>query len=256
MKGIRTGAFIALTILMSACSINKDLLFKTPVGFEYDIPPEVLDVEYRIQPYDLINFRLYSNDGFLLIDLTSGSGAGGQANAPRISNLQTSIRYRVEVDGTVKLPTIGYTSLSGMTVREAELFLEEVYTEFYVDPYVMMDITNNRVIVMPGSGGNATVITLVNNNTTVLEALAMAGGVADRGNSSKIKLIRRSGEGRKVYHIDLSKVDGITDGDILVQANDIIYVEPVPQLAAEALRDLTPIVALITSMIVLVNIVR
>ncbi len=256
MRRISLGAFIALTILMSSCSINKDLLFKTPTGFEYDIPPTVLDVEYRIQPYDLINFRLYSNDGFLLIDLTSGSGAGGQSNSPRISNLQTSIRYRVEVDGTVKLPTIGYTSLNGMTVREAELYLEEIYTEYYVDPFVMMDITNNRVIVMPGSGGDATVITLTNNNTSVLEALAMAGGVADRGNSGKIKLIRRSGEGRKVYHIDLSKVEGISDGDILVQANDIIYVEPVPQLAAEALRDLTPIVALITSMIVLVNIVR
>lgn len=254
MNGLRLSAFFALTILMGACSINKDLLFKTPVGYEYDVPPEVMDVEYRIQPYDLINFRLYSNDGFLLIDLTSGSG--GQGNTPRVSNMQNAIRYRVEVNGEVKLPTVGNTSLSGMTVREAELYLEELYAEFYVDPYVMIEITNNRVIVMPGAGGNATVITLQNNNTSVLEALAMAGGVAARGNSSKIKLIRRSGEGRKVYHIDLSEVEGIEDGDILVQANDIIYVEPVPQLAAEALRDLTPIVALITSLIVLVNIVR
>lgn len=246
---------LALSLFMGSCSINKDLLFKTPVGYEYDIPPEVMDVEYRIQPYDQINFRLYSNDGFLLIDLTSGSSTGNVNNA-RISNMQNMIRYRVEVNGEVKLPTIGNTTLSGMTVREAELYLEELYSEYYVNPYVMLEITNNRVIVMPGAGGSATVITLTNNNTSVLEAIAMAGGVSDRGNSSKIKLIRRSGEGRKVYHIDLSKVDGIDDGDILVQANDIIYVEPVPQLAAEALRDLTPIVALVTSLVVLINIVR
>lgn len=256
MKGIRMGAILLLTAILGACSINKDLLYKTPNNYDYDIPPEQMDVEYRIQPYDLINFRLYSNDGFLLIDLTSGSGASNQGNRPRVGNLQNNIRYRVEVDGSVKLPTIGKIKLDSLTVREAELYLEELYSEFYVDPFIMLEITNNRVIVMPGASGNAQVITLTNNNTTVLEALAMAGGVAERGNSSKIKLIRRTGNERKVYHIDLSKIDGIPEGDILVQANDIIYVEPVPQLAAEALRDFTPIVALITSMVVLINIVR
>jgi polysaccharide export outer membrane protein len=172
-------------------------------------------------------------------------------------NLQNIIRYRVEVNGEVKLPTIGKTQLAGMTIREAELYLEELYAAYYVRPYVMLEMTNNRVIVMPGSGGDAQVITLTNNNTTVTEALAMAGGVARRGNASKIKLIRRTEDGgRKVYLINLSKVDGIPDGDIIVQANDIIYVEPVPQLVAEALRDVTPLVGLITTFLVLINLVR
>lgn len=256
MKGTQMGVLVLLVAMLGACSINKDLLYKTPNDFEYDIPPEQMDVEYRIQPYDLINMRLYSNDGFLLIDLTSGSGASQRGNQPRLNNMQNNIRYRVEVNGEVKLPTVGKTKLDSMTVREAEIYLEELFSEYYVDPFIMIEITNNRVIVMPGASGKAQVITLTNNNTTVLEAIAMAGGVAERGNASKIKLVRRSGNERKIYHLDLSKVDGVPEGDILVQANDIIYVEPVPRLAAEALRDFTPIVALITSMVVLINIVR
>lgn len=248
---------LIVLIAASSCNINKNLLFKTPTGYEYDVPPEVIDVEYVIQPYDLLNFRLYSNDGFLLIDITSGSGAVGQGNQAQMRNLQNIIRYRVEVNGEVKLPTIGKTQLAGMTIREAELYLEELYAAYYVRPFVMLEMTNNRVIVMPGSGGDAQVITLTNNNTTVTEALAMAGGVARRGNASKIKLIRRTEDGgRKVYLINLSKVDGIPDGDIIVQANDIIYVEPVPQLVAEALRDVTPLVGLITTFLVLINLVR
>lgn len=254
MKGIRIWAMLALALSMGACSINKDLLYKTPSSYEYDLQPDTMDVEYRIQPYDLIDFRLYSNDGFLLIDLSSGSSNQGGNN--RISNIQSNIRYRVEVDGRAKLPTLGSTYLEGLTVREAESHLQELYSAFYVDPFIMIEITNNRVIVMPGGGGEARVITLSNNNTTVLEALAEAGGVADRGNASKVKLIRKSDGGRKIYHLDLSKIQGVPEGDILVQANDIIYVEPTPQIAAGALRDLTPIVALITSMIVLINIVR
>lgn len=255
MKAFKLWIFLILLAALSSCSINKDLLFKTPTNYEYDVLPEQLDLEYKIQPYDLLNFRLYSNDGFLLIDLTSGSGGGGGAQS-QMRNIQNIIRYRVEVSGEVKLPTLGFTKLSGLTIREAELYLEELYSEYYIRPYVMLEVTNNRVIVMPGAGGAAQVITLVNNNMTITEVLALAGGVADRGNASKIKLIRQTEEGRKVYHIDLSKVDGIPDGDIIVQANDIVYVEPIPQLAAEALRDVTPVVALITSMLVLINIVR
>lgn len=255
MKVFKVWVSFILLAALSSCGINKDLLFKTPMNYDYDVLPEQLDLEYKIQPYDLLNFRLYSNDGFLLIDLTSGSGAGGGAQS-QMRNIQNIIRYRVEVSGEVKLPTLGFTKLSGLTIREAELYLEELYAEYYIRPYVMLEVTNNRVIVMPGAGGAAQVITLINNNMTITEVLALAGGVAERGNASKIKLIRQTEAGRKVYHIDLSKVEGISDGDIIVQANDIVYVEPIPQLAAEALRDVTPVVALITSMLVLINIVR
>ncbi|TVR41753.1 MAG: hypothetical protein EA392_01065 [Cryomorphaceae bacterium] len=250
--------FLTMAFAIASCNINKDLMFKTPIGYDYDVPPEVIDLEYKIQPFDLLNFRLYSNDGFLLIDLTSGSGAvgGGQQNQMMMRNMQNIIRYRVEVTGDVKLPTIGLTKLAGMTVRDAEFYLEDLYSEYYVRPYAMLEITNNRVIVMPGSGGDARVITLTNNNMTVTEALAQAGGVAKRGNASKIKLIRNSPEGRKVYLINLAKIDGVADGDIIVQANDIIYVEPVPQYVAEALRDVTPLVGLLTTFLVLINIVR
>lgn len=244
--------FIAITLIFSSCAINKDLMFKTPVNYEYDIPPEVLDIEYRLQIHDVLTFRLFDNDGFKLIDLS----AGGGDNMQSFRNMQDFVRYKIEVDGQCKLPILGRVQLQGKTVREAELYLEELYSQYNIKPFVILEVTNNRVIVMPGSGGDARVVPLMNDNTTLMEALASAGGIAKRGNASKIKLIRRTAEGRQVYHIDLSKIDGIEDADMIVQAQDIIYVEPVPQLAVEILRDLAPIFAIITSTIVLLNFVR
>jgi polysaccharide biosynthesis/export protein len=55
--------------------------------------------------------------------------------------------------------------------------------------------------------------------------------------------------------MDLSTIDGIYQGDLIVQANDIIYVEPNPEIARELLRDLTPIISLITSTLLLVTLV-
>src|SRR5690606_25681820 len=116
----------------------------------------------------------------------------------------------------------------------------------------------NRVIVSPGSGGTAQVITLTNANTTLLEALALAGGVSDRGVASKIKLIRENKEsgGRDVYLVDLSTIDGLAQADLIVQPNDIIYVEPLPLIASELVREISPIITLITTTALIITLAR
>lgn len=57
-----------------------------------------------------------------------------------------------------------------------------------------------------------------------------------------------------MYKFDLSTIDGLKYTDFIVQANDYIYVEPVPELGKEILQEVAPIVSLITSAAVLVAI--
>ena len=45
-------------------------------------------------------------------------------------------------------------------------------------------------------------------------------------------------------------------GDLVMQADDIIYVEPNPELARELLYDLTPLITLLTSTVLVLGIVR
>ena len=106
---------------------------------------------------------------------------------------------------------------------------------------------NNRVLVFPGEAGQATVITLENQNTTVIEVLAQAGGIRARGRSKRIKLIRQKGDENLVFLMDLSTVDGLEAARTVVQANDIIYVESNPQIVREALADVSPLAQMITT---------
>jgi polysaccharide export outer membrane protein len=121
---------------------------------------------------------------------------------------------------------------------------------------VQVQVQNKRIVVFPGNGSNAVVLTLENNNTTLMEAIAMAGGITQRGRAAKIKLIRKVDGERKVYLIDLSTIDGLKYVDMIVQANDYIYVEPVPQIGNEILRDVAPIVSLITSAVLIYTVVQ
>ena len=243
--------FIALLSLSSCRIIRPNLMLKTPKNYTYDqIVDSMSEEEYRISYTDDISLRILSNEGFKLVDFsnsgTSGSGSGGPGGT---ASNTSSIQTLVEHDGTIKVPLIGRVKVLGLTMREAEQLLETKFSEFYVGPYVILRITNKRVSVFPGAGGAGRVIPISNINTTVLEALAYAGGIQDDGKAYRIKLVRQAKPKTKVYLIDLSTLDGLQAGNTVVQANDVIYVEPRPRFLNRAVDELAPYLSIITSVI-------
>lgn len=252
--------WFSMAILLGSCTINKDILFKTPTDYVYEDLPDSLGSVTHITPNNIITLNFFTGNGHVLIEsgLGSSSLTGGSSQNNSSSFGRNQITYLVENDGTAKLPVIGRVKLEGLSIREAETKLEEMYTLYYNEPFVVLKVSNNRVIVSPGSGGTAQVISLTNANTTLLEALALAGGVADRGVASKIKLIRenKTAGGRDVYLIDLSTIDGLAQADLIVQPNDIIYVEPLPLIASEIVKEIAPIITLITTTVLIITLAR
>ena len=246
-----------LALLLSGCTINQDILFRSGEFYEFANLEELDKDEnggYRIAPNDMLTFQLYSNNGERLNQFTAGTissqaGVGGGQNQQQRMNMgqQGGLTYLVKPDGLVELPELGNIRLEGLTIEEAEGLLEDAYTSFYNDPYVIIRVTNNRVFVFPGEAGRATVVPLENMNTTLLEVLAMVGGIGARGNASSVKLIRKTETGRDVYKMDLSVIEGLDDANMVVQAYDIIYVEPMPQLVRETTESLSPIISLFST---------
>ena len=154
-------------------------------------------------------------------------------NQQFMQNRNNGFAYEVRPDGTVDLPELGLVNLAGLNIDEAETYLEEAYSENYVNPLALIEVTNQRVLVFPGEAGVASVVPLVNPNTSLLEVLALSGGIRARGDARNVKLIRRAPEGRTIHQLDLSTIDGLKFANTTVQAGDIIYVEPLPQYARE-----------------------
>lgn len=241
--------FILLSsiLIFSSCKIYRsNLMLKTPKDFTYDKLVDSLSrADYKIAVNDIIAFRVTTNNGHKLVE-----------NLTTVANNtnRSEIEATVESDGYVKIPLLGRVNINGLTIKEAENVLEQKYTEFYVEPYVNIRITNKRVIVFPGGGGTARVLTLTNNNTSVIEAIATAGGIVEDGKAYKVKLIRSNPDPQQkplVYLMDLSEIAGITAGRSIVQAGDIIYVEPRYRPLATFNREITPVITLVTSMFIL-----
>lgn len=232
--------------MAAGCTVNQDLMFRTGSDYEFAPLSETKQEAYRLAPNDRLQLQLFSNRGQRLIAMTAGSAEASQG-ANLLQQQRAMFTYRVELDGTVELPEVGAVMLAGLTLDEAERVIEEAYEAEYVDPYALLQVVNNRVLVFPGEAGQATVITLQNQNTTVIEVLAQAGGIRQRGRSSQIKLIRQKGEDNLVFQMDLSTVEGLEASRTIVQANDIIYVESNPQRVREVLTDVSPVAQLITT---------
>lgn len=220
-------------------------MFSTPKDFSFDTLPDTVDYEYKIAANDVLSLRLFTNNGFRLIDVTNDE------NMQQIQQLNLGINYIVEYDGIVNLPIIGRVAIAGKTLREAELYLEELYEDVYIDPFIMLNISNRRVTVFPGDYGSGIVITLENNNVTLLEALARAGGISKDGKAYKVKLIRGNLKDPSIYLIDLSTIEGVKKANIILQANDIIYVEPMPVTVRQIAAEFSPLLSFVTSLITL-----
>jgi polysaccharide export outer membrane protein len=220
-----------LMVLISSCN-NRSIMYRTKRNYPYTdlskVPPTR---EYKIGLNDQLDLIINPNKGATLIDGTNMTNAIGGASSNASSNAMNlnmpNFSVTVEFDGTIKLPVLGRVAVKDLTVREAELLLEERLKLFYVDPFVNIKLSNKRVIIFPGSAGTAHVLQLTNQNTTLTEAIALAGGIPNSGKANRIKLIRGEKANPEVYLIDLSTIDGMKKGDIVLQGNDIIYVEPV-----------------------------
>lgn len=255
-KVTRLLMFAGVLAVIQSCGVNSNLMLKTHKDYEFaEIDSlNTTKLDYKIDVNDILQLRFFTNDGIRILDVTVTEDQNAQSN--QILNPERSLNYIVRNDSLVNLPVLGEINLVGKTIREAEIFLADQYKGYYIDPFVQISVTNKRVIVFPGNGGEAQVLYLSNPNTTLMEAIALAGGITERGRASRVKLIRKNEDGkREVYKVDLSTIEGLEYTDIVVQANDYIYVEPVPEIGREILKEVTPVVSLISSAAVIITVV-
>ena len=69
-----------------------------------------------------------------------------------------------------------------------------------------------------------------------------------------MKLIRGDLRNPQIQLIDLSTIEGVKQSNLLLQANDIIYVEPTRNLSESILVKISPIVGLFTTIILVMTV--
>ena len=225
-------------------------MFKTPKNFVYAKDTTASDqiTPYLIHANDWLEMHIFSNDGFRLVDVTSSNITSSASSE--------GIAYIVEENGEVKLPVIGRIMLKGVSTKDAENLLQEKYSFYYKDPFVVLRVVSRQAIVFQGDGGRGVLIPLKNDHTTLFEALALAGGLSDFSKANRIKIIRGDVKNPDVYFADVSTLEGLRNSTLQIYPNDIIYIDSGSNFRKRITSDFLPYVSVITTFLVLITYFR
>lgn len=260
------GLFILLHL--SSCGVYKqNIMFRTRMSIiknasAIEARLAAAETNYVIQSNDYIEIRVYSDSGEVIIDppelgvnpnqgqninqLGLNPGQNNQLGAQGTGGNTLPLVYPyfiVYPDGYANLPLVGKVQLMGYTLAEADSVIADAYSTIYNAVYVRTRYLNKRVIVFRGAG--ASIYPLTNEKVSLIEVLAATGGVSNDLRATNIRLIRGDLRDPDIYVIDLTTMEGLRQYDLTVQANDIIYIEPIRRPFFESLRDVSPLLGIV-----------
>jgi polysaccharide export outer membrane protein len=114
----------------------------------------------------------------------------------------------VRPDGKISLPLIGELEVSGLTAPSVQRLIVQRLTEYVSKPQVTVIVqeVKSQTYVIVGKIARPGAYEL-GKPTTVLEAIAIAGGFLDFAKPSKVNIIRRRDGGfSETLHFDYKKV--------------------------------------------------
>jgi polysaccharide export outer membrane protein len=94
-----------------------------------------------------------------------------------------------------------------------------------VDPIISVRLLNFKVTVL-GEVAHPTVVNVVNEKMTLLEALGLAGDITIYGKKNHVMVIREEDGIKNIKYLDLNSSEIFTSPYYYLKSNDIVYVEP------------------------------
>lgn len=221
----KVGGLIYLNLLFSCTSIKKVIYLN---DIRDSVAGNLIEPITKFENPIQINDQLFITvGGSNLQDLAVINSAGGGSNSNIVQVTGTSsIGYFVEADGNIQLPFVGKVMALGLNRLQLQDKLTRLLKEYTQNPVVNVRFLNYNFSVLgevrlPGRK------TMMNERTTLLDALAIAGDITEFGKSDNILIIRED-SGRRVYgRVNLLSKKIFESPYFYLKSNDVVYVEPV-----------------------------
>lgn len=135
------------------------------------------------------------------------------------------IGYPVDSLGNVSIPLIGKQKLEGLTVQQAEEKVRIEVEKTLKDPAVNIRFMNHKFTVL-GEVAQVGTFNLLNDQTTIIEAITAAGDLTIFGKRDSITVIRSVDGKREIGKVNLRTREVFSSPYFYVRNDDIIYIEP------------------------------
>ena len=206
---------LLLAFFITGCSnLNKYSLFSNKQELTTIVktkPAKNKIYRYKIKPYDRISVLFYEHP-----DISTREIGAFQ---------EDTVGILVNANGIASFPLIGDIEVTGMYIEDLEKKVEQLASEFIINPSVNLNVLNHRLFVL-GEVNQPGTVKITNTTMNIFEAISSSGGLRNTSNKNEVLIIRGQLENPELIKIDLTSFESLAQNDITLQPYDILYVNP------------------------------
>jgi polysaccharide export outer membrane protein len=203
-SGILKCLGVAAAVLLAACADKPGgpIPYNVPLGAP-DAPTVVsLESDYRIAPMDTVTVKVFKSQ-----DLTGD--------------------YEVDLTGHISLPLIGEVEAANLTTAQLDERLTQVLSaKYFENPDVSVGVkaSTKRSVTVDGAVKQAGSFPVAG-PTSLMQAVALAGGTTEEANAHRVAIFRTIGGQRQVAAFDLVEIRHGQAKDPQIYPGDIVVVD-------------------------------
>lgn len=216
---------LTIIICVTSCGNAKKLTYFNTQGDE-QIVSNVQIPQTTIQSNDILGISVSSLSPEASAPFNAPNFSYANASTATGATLQAT-GFLVDVNGNIQFPILGNVKVQGLTANQLRTKLTDTLLsrKLLVDPIISVRLLNFKVTVL-GEVAHPTVVNVVNEKITLLEALGLAGDITIYGKKDHVMIIREDEGVKNIKYLDLNSSDLFTSKYYYLKANDIVYVEP------------------------------
>lgn len=214
-------------VLLSSCGSSKKFVYLQDMELGERYPYEN-KYEAVVHANDRLDITVSSKSPELAIPFNAGGGSFQVGTSGTVTESAAAKKgYRVDVEGNIDFPILGKLHVEGLKVSEVTSLIRTriIVGKYIKDPVVSLEFLNFKYSVL-GAVGSVGTYTVDGDRITLLEAIAKAGDVTQRGRVNRVAVIREENGQRVLYQHDLRSKELFESPCYYLQQNDIVYVEP------------------------------
>lgn len=224
--------YVALSVTVFSCAPRQE------INYMKDIENIALDNSVKnnrssLQPGDQLVVTVSAKDLDVVKPFNqnySSTATVAQYSAPSGNSQFQPVpasgpTYMVDTDGNIDFPQIGLVNTKGENIETFKTKLADLISVYVKNPVVDVKLINFKIsilgeVVKPGT------YVIPDGNTTLLQALGLAGDLTTFGLRDNILIVRNVDGKFTQQRIDITSAQFINSPFYYLKQNDMIYVQP------------------------------
>ena len=213
---------IVLLVVQSCTPMKKITYLNNNQNSQWDVSP--IPPKHHLEIGDILMVKVISRneESNNLFNIESNTNSGN----PTLTAANLYLNgFTINQEGNIDIPNVGEIFVLNQTLEEAEQTIIKKAENYLINPFVVVKLANFQFTIL-GEVNNSGSFPVYKEGLTIYDAIAMAGGINDYGNLTKIKIIRSKNNKKQIHKIDLTSSDILTSDFFYLRNNDLIYVQP------------------------------